>query len=40
VPPFLLGEFELAAVAAMREVGFRVRELSGFDDSLAGTALM
>jgi uncharacterized protein (TIGR02391 family) len=37
---FLLGEYELAAFAAMREVEIRVRELSGADDSLIGVKLM
>jgi uncharacterized protein (TIGR02391 family) len=37
---FLLGEFELAAFAAMREVEIRVRELSGADLSLLGVKLM
>lgn len=37
---FLLGEYELAAFAAMREVEIRVRELSGFDASLLGVKLM
>ncbi len=37
---FLLGEFELAAFAAMREVEIRVRELSGADSSLLGVKLM
>lgn len=37
---FLLGEYELAAFAAMREVEIRVRELSGFDVSLIGVKLM
>ena len=37
---FLLGEYELAAFAAMREVEIRVRELSGADSSLLGVKLM
>lgn len=37
---FLLGEYELAAFAAMREVEIRVRELSGADSSLIGVKLM
>lgn len=37
---FLLGEFELAAFAAMREVEIRVRELAGADGSLIGVKLM
>ena len=37
---FLLGQFELAAFAAMREVEIRVRELSGADSSLLGVKLM
>lgn len=37
---FLLGEYELAAFAAMREVEIRVRELSGADSSLVGVKLM
>jgi uncharacterized protein (TIGR02391 family) len=37
---FLLGEYELAALAAMREVEIRVRELSGADPSLIGVRLM
>ena len=37
---FLLGEYELAAFAAMREVEIRVRELSGADPSLLGVKLM
>ncbi len=36
---FLLGEYELAAFAAMREVEIRVRELSGLADKL-GVPLM
>lgn len=39
-PQFLLGEFELAAFAAMREVEIRVRELSGASDSDIGMKLM
>ena len=37
---FLIGEYELAAFAAMREVEIRVRELSGADPSLLGVKLM
>jgi hypothetical protein len=37
---FLLGEYELGAFAAMREVEIRVRELSGADSSLLGVKLM
>jgi uncharacterized protein (TIGR02391 family) len=37
---FLIGEYELAAFAAMREVEIRVRELSGADSSLIGVKLM
>lgn len=37
---FLLGEYELAALAAMREVEIRVRELSGEQDSAIGVNLM
>jgi uncharacterized protein (TIGR02391 family) len=37
---FLLGEYELAAFAAMREVEIRVRDLSGADSSLLGVRLM
>jgi uncharacterized protein (TIGR02391 family) len=37
---FLLGEYELAAFAAMREVEIRVRELSGAASSLVGVRLM
>jgi uncharacterized protein (TIGR02391 family) len=37
---FLLGEYELAAFAAMREVEIRVRELAGADYSLLGVSLM
>lgn len=37
---FLLGEYELAAFAAMREVEIRVRELSGASSSLIGVKLM
>ena len=37
---FLLGEFELAAFAALREVEIRVRELSGAENSLIGVKLM
>lgn len=37
---FLLGEYELAAFAAMREVEIRVRDISGADPSLIGVKLM
>ncbi|MCB1267343.1 MAG: TIGR02391 family protein [Microthrixaceae bacterium] len=37
---FLLGEYELAAFAAMREVEIYVRELSGLDSSTIGVRLM
>jgi uncharacterized protein (TIGR02391 family) len=37
---FLLGEYELAALAAMREVEIRVRELAGADPGDIGVALM
>jgi uncharacterized protein (TIGR02391 family) len=37
---FLIGEYELGAFAAMREVEIRVRELSGADSSLIGVKLM
>lgn len=37
---FLLGEYELAVFAAMRQVEIRVRELAGAPDSLLGVALM
>ena len=37
---FLLGEYELAAFAAMRQVEIRVRELSCSDSSLLGVKLM
>lgn len=37
---FLLGEYELAAFAAMREVEIYVRELAEADDSLIGVKLM
>lgn len=37
---FLLGEYELGAFAAMREVEIRVRELSGSSSSLVGVKLM
>jgi len=37
---FLLGEYELAVFAAMKEVEVRVRELAGAADSLLGTKLM
>ena len=37
---FLLGEYELAAFAAMREVEIRVRDLAKADHSLIGVKLM
>jgi uncharacterized protein (TIGR02391 family) len=37
---FLMGEFELAAFAALREVEIRVRELGGFSQDKFGVALM
>lgn len=37
---FLLGEYELAAFRAMREVEIRVRELGGFDADRVGVPLM
>lgn len=37
---FLMGEYELAAFSAMREVEIRVRELSKSDSSLLGVKLM
>jgi uncharacterized protein (TIGR02391 family) len=37
---FLIGEYELAAFAAMREVEIRVRELAKADNSLVGVKLM
>lgn len=37
---FLLGEYELAAFAAMRQVEIRVRELAGASDSDLGVKLM
>jgi uncharacterized protein (TIGR02391 family) len=37
---FLLGEFELAVFAAMKEVEVRVRELASESSSLLGTKLM
>ena len=40
LPQFLLGEYELAAFAALREVEIRVRELSGAPESLLGVKLM
>lgn len=39
-PQFLLGDFELAAFAAMREVEIAVREQSGLGADLVGVALM
>jgi len=40
LPQFLLGEYELAAFAALREVEIRVRELPGAPESLIGVKLM
>ncbi len=37
---FLIGEYEIAAFAAMREVEIRVRELANADPSLIGVKLM
>jgi uncharacterized protein (TIGR02391 family) len=37
---FLIGEFELAVFAAMKEVEVRVRELAGASDSVLGVKLM
>jgi uncharacterized protein (TIGR02391 family) len=37
---FLLGEYELAAFAALKEVEVRVREIGGYDDELVGVQLM
>jgi uncharacterized protein (TIGR02391 family) len=37
---FLIGEYELAAFAAMREVEIRVRELASAENSLIGVKLM
>jgi len=37
---FLMGEFELAAFAALKEVEVRVRQLGGFSDDLIGVPLM
>lgn len=37
---FLLGEYEAAVLLAFREVEIRVRDLSGFDDSMIGVPLM
>ena len=39
-PQFLMGEFELAAFAALRGVEVRVRELGSFSDSDIGVDLM
>jgi uncharacterized protein (TIGR02391 family) len=39
-PQFLLGEYELAAFAAMREVEIRARELAGYGDEVIGVDLM
>lgn len=37
---FVLGEYELAAFAAMREVEIRVRDLGGYENDEVGVALM
>ncbi len=37
---FLMGEFELAAFAALKEVEVRVRALGGFSDEQVGVGLM
>lgn len=37
---FLMGQFELAAFAALREVEIRVRELGGFSNDMIGVQLM
>lgn len=37
---FIIGEYEFAALAAMREVEIMVRELAGLPDSAIGMALM
>jgi uncharacterized protein (TIGR02391 family) len=39
-PQFLMGEYELAAFAAMKAVEVRVRELCGYSDSEIGVGLM
>ena len=39
-PQFLMGEFELAAFSAMREVEIRVRSMIGASDSEIGVSLM
>jgi uncharacterized protein (TIGR02391 family) len=39
-PQFLLGEYELAVFAAMREVEIRVREVGGYDNEVFGNDLM
>lgn len=39
-PQFLMGEYELAAFAAMRAVEVRVRERCGYSDSEIGVNLM
>lgn len=39
-PQFLRGDFEAAALLAMKEVEVRVRMMAGLPDSLTGTALM
>jgi uncharacterized protein (TIGR02391 family) len=37
---FLMGEFELAAIAALKEVEIRVRAVGGFSNDLIGVPLM
>ncbi|MEW2401991.1 TIGR02391 family protein [Streptomyces sp. NPDC046862] len=39
-PQFLRGDFEAAALLAMKEVELRVRTMAGLPNSLTGTALM
>lgn len=39
-PQFLMGEYEMAAFAAMKAVEVRVREMAGAPDSLIGVKLM
>jgi hypothetical protein len=39
-PQFLLGDYELAAFAAMKEVEVRVRDEAGLPNSLIGVKLM